>query len=76
MSGAPGPGDIPPFCDHCGGALAGGDHESCRRSRELEPPRFCGECARRLVVQVVPRGWSARCSRHGVIGSAVGARVS
>ncbi len=32
----------------------------------LEPPRFCAECGRRMVVQVRPNGWSARCSRHGV----------
>jgi hypothetical protein len=32
----------------------------------LEPPRFCAECGRRMVVQVRPDGWSAKCSRHGV----------
>ena len=26
----------------------------------LEPPRFCAECGRRMVVQVRPDGWSAR----------------
>jgi hypothetical protein len=31
----------------------------------LEPPRFCPECGRRMVVQVRPDGWSAKCSRHG-----------
>ncbi|EHI14980.1 biotin synthase auxiliary protein BsaP [Mycolicibacterium thermoresistibile] len=36
----------------------------------LEPPRFCAECGRRMVVQVRPDGWSAKCSRHGVIDSA------
>jgi hypothetical protein len=35
----------------------------------LEPPRFCAECGRRLVVQVRPDGWSARCSRHGMLDS-------
>lgn len=35
----------------------------------LEPPRFCGRCGRRMVVQVRPDGWSARCSRHGEIDS-------
>ena len=35
----------------------------------LEPPRFCGECGRRMVVQVRPDGWSAKCSRHGVLDS-------
>jgi hypothetical protein len=35
----------------------------------LEPPRFCAECGRRMVVQVSPDGWWAQCSRHGVIDS-------
>jgi len=35
----------------------------------LEPPRFCGQCGRRMVVQVRPDGWSARCSRHGAVDS-------
>ena len=36
----------------------------------LEPPRFCAECGRRMVVQVRPDGWWARCSRHGQVDSA------
>lgn len=40
-----------------------------------EPPRFCGQCGRRMVVQVHPRGWDATCSRHGVIGSEAWERV-
>lgn len=35
----------------------------------LEPPRFCEYCGRRMVVQVSPDGWWAKCSRHGVISS-------
>ncbi|WP_072806374.1 biotin synthase auxiliary protein BsaP [Rhodococcoides yunnanense] len=35
----------------------------------LEPPRFCRECGRRMIVQIVPDGWSAVCSRHGVTDS-------
>ena len=35
----------------------------------LEPPRFCGQCGRRMVVQVRPDGWDARCSRHGDVDS-------
>jgi hypothetical protein len=35
----------------------------------LEPPRFCAECGRRMVVQVRPDGWSAKCSRHGTTDS-------
>ncbi|MFC7448897.1 hypothetical protein [Rhodococcus daqingensis] len=36
----------------------------------LEPPRFCEDCGRRMIVQVSPDGWWAKCSRHGVIDSA------
>jgi hypothetical protein len=36
----------------------------------LEPPRFCAECGRRMVVQVRPDGWWAKCSRHGQVDSA------
>ncbi|HZE17075.1 MAG TPA: hypothetical protein VE197_15995 [Mycobacterium sp.] len=36
----------------------------------LEPPRFCAQCGRRMVVQVRPDGWWAKCSRHGVVDSA------
>lgn len=36
----------------------------------LEPPRFCAQCGRRMVVQIDPDGWQARCSRHEVIDSA------
>ncbi len=33
-------------------------------------PRFCAQCGRRMVVQVRPDGWWARCSRHGQVDSA------
>ncbi|MDH6279974.1 hypothetical protein M2284_003710 [Rhodococcus sp. LBL1] len=36
----------------------------------LEPPRFCEQCGRRMIVQVSPDGWWAKCSRHGVLDSA------
>lgn len=35
----------------------------------LEPPRYCEQCGRRMIVQVSPDGWWAKCSRHGVIDS-------
>jgi hypothetical protein len=54
------------YCDRCGRALAGEPHRECEAARELEPPRYCGQCGRRTVVQVTPQGWSSRCSRHGV----------
>lgn len=55
------------YCDHCGERLQAHAHDECRRLREMEPPRYCAYCRRRLVVQVVPRGWTARCSRHGAL---------
>ena len=55
-----------PFCAWCGGARAEGDHAGCeRRLATVDPPRHCPVCARRMVVQVDPMGWTARCSRHG-----------
>ncbi|MGZ4516351.1 MAG: biotin synthase auxiliary protein BsaP [Mycobacteriaceae bacterium] len=59
--------DARTFCTACG--EPNGPHERCELSLELEPPRFCGECGRRMVVQVRPHGWWARCSRHGVTDS-------
>jgi ribosomal protein S18 acetylase RimI-like enzyme len=44
-----------------------GTHDACRRMLELEPPRYCGQCRRRMVVQVHPTGWSARCVEHGTV---------
>jgi hypothetical protein len=35
----------------------------------LEPPRYCAECGRRMIVQVRPDGWTAKCSRHGEMDS-------
>ena len=52
------------FCGQCGEP---GSHEACQRMLELEPPRYCSQCRRRMVVQVHPTGWSARCVEHGVL---------
>ncbi|ORV40392.1 hypothetical protein AWC02_18640 [Mycolicibacter engbaekii] len=35
----------------------------------LEAPRFCASCGRRMMVQVRPDGWWAKCSRHGLVDS-------
>jgi hypothetical protein len=35
----------------------------------LEPPRYCAACGRRMIVQVRPDGWWAKCSRHGLVDS-------
>ena len=61
------------YCDRCGQLLAGTGgqgHEACRAARDLEPPRYCARCGRRMVVQVTPGGWSSRCTRHGLTVSA------
>ena len=54
-----------PWCGQCGEALTAEGHAACRRRAELDPPRYCGACRRRMVVQVTPTGWTARCSEHG-----------
>ncbi|MGW6448111.1 biotin synthase auxiliary protein BsaP [Lentzea sp. NPDC055074] len=59
------------YCSFCGKEEADGDHAFCRqRLSMIDPPRYCPECARRMVVQVTPDGWTARCSRHGETASA------
>ena len=50
------------------GALVG-DVEPLAAQLGLEPPRYCAECGRRMVVQVRPDGWWAQCSRHGRVDS-------
>jgi ribosomal protein S18 acetylase RimI-like enzyme len=52
------------YCGHCGEP---GAHEQCRARFPLDPPRYCGQCRRRMVVQVHPTGWSARCVEHGLL---------
>ncbi|GAA1605480.1 hypothetical protein J3R03_009990 [Actinoplanes couchii] len=53
------------FCDRCGEPATSGDHTPCATAREMEPPRFCPDCRRRMKVQVYPTGWSATCVEHG-----------
>ncbi|MFB9409428.1 MULTISPECIES: hypothetical protein [Dactylosporangium] len=55
------------FCDRCGEPFTGGSHAACSAARELEPPRYCTHCRRRMKVQVLPGGWSAQCVEHGVL---------
>jgi hypothetical protein len=57
------------FCGHCGRASAEGDHLACAEKLRYEPPRFCTQCDRRMVVQVTPTSWTARCVEHGEISS-------
>jgi ribosomal protein S18 acetylase RimI-like enzyme len=56
-----------PWCGHCGQELTPEGHLACRRAAELDPPRYCGSCRRRMVVQVTPTGWTARCVEHGTV---------
>ena len=55
-----------PWCGQCGEALTPEGHAACRRQAALDPPRFCAQCRRRMVVQVTPTGWTATCVEHGV----------
>lgn len=82
MSEAPtnAPGGTASYCRLCGAPAAKETHDGgtrppsyahlrCSERLDLEPPRFCGECGRRLKVQVTPLGWRAACSRHGATTS-------
>ncbi|MDM4718139.1 hypothetical protein QTQ03_00480 [Micromonospora sp. WMMA1363] len=55
------------WCDRCGEPAGAGDHAVCQAARDLEPPRYCAHCRRRMTVQVLPVGWSAVCVAHGAI---------
>ncbi|NHA68548.1 biotin synthase auxiliary protein BsaP [Phycicoccus flavus] len=61
-------GDAGAWCGQCGEARddAAG-HDRCAARAELEPPRFCVHCRRRMRVQVTPGAWTATCSRHGSV---------
>lgn len=52
---------------HCGWCGSPGTHPAC--VSDLDPPRYCTRCRRRMVVQVHPTGWTARCSQHGTTSS-------
>ena len=56
-----------PWCGFCGEELTAEGHAACRRAASLDPPRYCARCRRRMVVQVVPTGWTARCVEHGTV---------
>ncbi|WP_246136359.1 hypothetical protein [Leekyejoonella antrihumi] len=66
--------DTAGYCGHCGEPLdvGGVDHTGCGLALQLEPPRYCGQCRRRMKVQVTPTGWAATCSRHGLTHSSPG----
>ncbi|MBW3658280.1 MAG: hypothetical protein KY457_06555 [Actinobacteria bacterium] len=53
------------YCAVCGreGEAGHGAHEACAGMLELDPPRHCTRCGRRLDVQVFPTGYRATCRR-------------
>ncbi len=55
------------WCGQCGEALGDGGHSRCAQRAELEPPRFCVRCRRRMKVQVTPGTWTATCIEHGSV---------
>ena len=57
--------DVDTYCGRCGEAYADRDHLDCEVALTLEPPRYCTTCRRRMVVQILPAGWTAHCSEHG-----------
>ncbi|MCO1582101.1 MULTISPECIES: biotin synthase auxiliary protein BsaP [unclassified Crossiella] len=63
------------FCDICGKPDNEGEHRSCVARRAIDPPRYCPQCARRMIVQVSPSGWSAKCSAHGSTEGGQGGRL-
>ncbi|MGK8360056.1 hypothetical protein [Corynebacterium amycolatum] len=64
-------GDEPKFDPFTGADLEAGEvrERSYGAKAGLEAPRFCQLCGRRMVVQVRPDGWTAKCSRHGEVDS-------
>ncbi|WP_199775330.1 biotin synthase auxiliary protein BsaP [Arthrobacter sp. PGP41] len=65
-------GNAPPSDARRGIAL----HPACAARLQLEPPRYCPDCGRRLKVQVSPLAWRATCSRHGTATPSQGANSS
>lgn len=57
------------YCGHCGEPTDARAHDACTERLRYEPPRFCTHCRRRMVVQVTPTTWTARCSEHGELTS-------
>lgn len=57
--------EVDTYCGRCGEAYADRDHLECEGALVLEPPRYCTRCRRRMVVQIVPTGWTAHCVEHG-----------
>ena len=67
MTGLPAPVGAGVYDVYTGSPV--GDVASVAARLGLEPPRYCAECGRRMIVQVRPDGWWAQCSRHGRVDS-------
>lgn len=66
------------FDPYTGSAIASGEDPDQRaksyspaQRKGLDAPRYCPCCGRRMKVQVLPTGWLAECSRHGLVDSAM-----
>ena len=60
--------DVVKHCAGCGRPVDSGDHSPCEaRQRATDPPRFCTDCGRKLVVQVLPTTWRAHCVKCGEV---------
>lgn len=61
------------FCPGCGR-----ERPACPGNckRELDPPRFCPECGKKLFAQVTPTGYSGRCKKHGTFDAALLERLT
>jgi hypothetical protein len=51
------------YCTGCGAATT----ECAGCTRDLDPPRYCPTCGRRLAVTVSPGAYRARCRDHGEV---------
>jgi len=67
MTGLPAPVGAGVYDVYTGSPV--GDDVPAAARLGLEPPRYCAECGRRMIVQVRPDGWWAQCSRHGRVDS-------
>ncbi|APT91619.1 hypothetical protein CPHO_00260 [Corynebacterium phocae] len=62
-------GDRPIFHPNTGKPFEEGAKLHPAAAAGLDVPRYCQICGRRMVAQVRPDGWYAKCSRHGLLDS-------
>ena len=56
-----------PAAQHCTGCGLPVERCGGRCGRDLDPPRFCPTCGRRLTVYVTPGSFDAQCRDHGPV---------